>query len=247
MKKIGLLCLAIVLALGSLGFAFAAWTDMVYVRGTVNTGEVLIGFVDQLTDDNAIPNEDPAKDWDDFGYDPIWIGDPPLICTNCPNIGKDVAITTCELLNQRTHCTGELAVHKDPDTGEERPQYGLMHITMDKVYPQYNPSVWFDIANCGSVPVVITGARVVMTSVNDTEFVVDIPLPKCTMVQIDLDKDGDEDVAIGFSMDPEEPDQQIEPCETIQYDLHFYFKQGLDECTDYDFKIAIDAIQWNKA
>jgi predicted ribosomally synthesized peptide with SipW-like signal peptide len=38
LKRIGLLALALVLALGSLGVAYAAWTDRVYVQGTVNTG-----------------------------------------------------------------------------------------------------------------------------------------------------------------------------------------------------------------
>jgi predicted ribosomally synthesized peptide with SipW-like signal peptide len=40
LKKIGLLALALVLALGSLGVAYAAWTDSVYVQGTVNTGNL---------------------------------------------------------------------------------------------------------------------------------------------------------------------------------------------------------------
>jgi hypothetical protein len=44
MKKIGLLCLALVLALGSLGVGYAAWTDTIFVNGTVSTGNVDIGF-----------------------------------------------------------------------------------------------------------------------------------------------------------------------------------------------------------
>jgi len=40
MKKIGLLALALVLALGALGVGYAAWTDTVTIEGTVNTGTV---------------------------------------------------------------------------------------------------------------------------------------------------------------------------------------------------------------
>jgi hypothetical protein len=40
MKKFGLLCLAIVLALGSLGVGFALWSDTLYIEGMVCTGEV---------------------------------------------------------------------------------------------------------------------------------------------------------------------------------------------------------------
>jgi hypothetical protein len=40
MKKIGLLCLALVLALGALGVGYAAWIDTITIQGTVNTGSV---------------------------------------------------------------------------------------------------------------------------------------------------------------------------------------------------------------
>jgi len=40
MKKIGLLALALVLALGTLGVGYAAWTDTIVIDGSVNTGDV---------------------------------------------------------------------------------------------------------------------------------------------------------------------------------------------------------------
>lgn len=40
LKRMGLLALALVLALGSLGVTYAAWTDSVYVVGTVHTGNL---------------------------------------------------------------------------------------------------------------------------------------------------------------------------------------------------------------
>jgi hypothetical protein len=40
MKKIGLLCLALVLALGALGVGYAHWTDTINIEGTVCTGSV---------------------------------------------------------------------------------------------------------------------------------------------------------------------------------------------------------------
>lgn len=44
MKKIGLLCLALVLALGALGVGYAMWWDEVTIEGTVNTGNVEISI-----------------------------------------------------------------------------------------------------------------------------------------------------------------------------------------------------------
>ena len=46
MKKIGLLSLALVLALGALGVGYAAWTDTITIEGTVNTGSVDLQVVE---------------------------------------------------------------------------------------------------------------------------------------------------------------------------------------------------------
>jgi len=46
MRKIGLLALALVLALGALGVGYAAWTDTITVTGTVNTGSVDLAIVE---------------------------------------------------------------------------------------------------------------------------------------------------------------------------------------------------------
>jgi hypothetical protein len=45
MKRIGLLALALVLALGTLGVGYAAWTDTINISGTVNTGSVDLNVV----------------------------------------------------------------------------------------------------------------------------------------------------------------------------------------------------------
>lgn len=74
MRKIGLLCLALVLALGTLGVGYAAWTDSVTITGTVNTGTVDLVVVDHsnttvwksldYTDDIYV-----QKTWDNPGSD----------------------------------------------------------------------------------------------------------------------------------------------------------------------------------
>jgi hypothetical protein len=45
-KKIGLLSLALVLALGTLGVGYAAWTDSITITGSVSTGTVDLDIVD---------------------------------------------------------------------------------------------------------------------------------------------------------------------------------------------------------
>jgi hypothetical protein len=46
MKKIGLLLMTLVLTLGTLGVGYAAWTDEIYIQGTVMTGDVDINVVE---------------------------------------------------------------------------------------------------------------------------------------------------------------------------------------------------------
>lgn len=67
MKKIGLLCLAVVLALGAMGAALALWSETLLMTGTVDTGTVDITYTvignDPLgTDDPTWPPADPPKD-----------------------------------------------------------------------------------------------------------------------------------------------------------------------------------------
>jgi len=63
MKKIGLLALALVLALGALGVGYAAWTDTITIKGTVNTGNV----------DIVVENYSGMWMWKLPGYTPDYI------------------------------------------------------------------------------------------------------------------------------------------------------------------------------
>jgi len=59
MKRIGLISLALVLALGALGVGYAAWTKTITVEGTVDTGSLSIGFLYPETEvKRAIPQKD---------------------------------------------------------------------------------------------------------------------------------------------------------------------------------------------
>jgi hypothetical protein len=63
MKKVGLLCLAVVLALGTVGVGYAMWDKTVYIDGTIEAGEVNLRVLSASSDDppGAI---DPGKDKD---------------------------------------------------------------------------------------------------------------------------------------------------------------------------------------
>jgi len=84
MKKIGLLSLALVLALGALGVGYAMWSDTLQIVGDVNTGEVSVIFDSQY--DNDVNALDPmeAGSWNVSG-EVKWTG---------ARYTKDIASTT---------------------------------------------------------------------------------------------------------------------------------------------------------
>jgi hypothetical protein len=52
MKKIGLLCMVLVLALGLMGAGLSYWTETLQIEGTVKTGELDACFIDYKAADN---------------------------------------------------------------------------------------------------------------------------------------------------------------------------------------------------
>ena len=92
MKKFMLICLALVLALGSLGVAYAMWDKTLFVQGNVATGEVNAYIASIASDDAVVGNPDP--------YYGALVGMP----ANPAYPLKDVARTTCgidQVDNQR--------------------------------------------------------------------------------------------------------------------------------------------------
>ena len=51
MKKIVLICMALVIALGAVGVGYALWSDSLFIQGTIETGEVDVCIVSIASDD----------------------------------------------------------------------------------------------------------------------------------------------------------------------------------------------------
>jgi hypothetical protein len=58
MKRIAFLCLAVVLALGTMGVGFALWSETLYIDGTVFTGELAVEWSQDVPYDNEPPEKD---------------------------------------------------------------------------------------------------------------------------------------------------------------------------------------------
>ena len=99
MKRIGLLCLALVLALGSLGVSGALWSDDLYIDGWIQTGN--IGAEWSLGD--CSDSETPEKDvsWVEAEI----IGD--TLYVNIYNAYPSITYTVAWDI----HCTGSVPIH----------------------------------------------------------------------------------------------------------------------------------------
>jgi len=137
MKKIGLLCLALVLALGTLGLGYAAWIDTVYMEGPVDTGALILGFKEgtlaPVKDTEYPPPDQHPANWD-------WetaIGIGPF-----RQLDKNVGWITWGLKDEK----GVHGLYK---------LYGTAEVTLHNVYPGYSTEITVWVANGGTIPFVI--------------------------------------------------------------------------------------------
>jgi hypothetical protein len=165
MKKIGLICLALVLALGALGVGYALWYQDVIISGSVDTGYVCAHLMGQKSNDPGEPgsvtgyysgNLDPAHGhqpfsnsyWSGIGsVDPAswsWVGD---------DYGKNVAACNCTI-NQ---CTLD-----------------ELTFTIVDGYPSYGPDVAFVVQNCGTIPVKISSIKLTSVTTPNGTYTKDI-------------------------------------------------------------------------
>lgn len=80
MRKIGLLCLALVLALGTLGVGYALWSEDLYIDGYIETGDVDVDWslVDWWADDPKDASSIDAYIIDDTLYVDIYNAYPSI-------------------------------------------------------------------------------------------------------------------------------------------------------------------------
>jgi len=221
--KFGFILLALALCLSITGAAFAHWSQTLYIDGEVNTGTFCIGFSVQESDDPCVEECDPGAIDDQDRLDPGYT--------------KNVAGCWCELL-----------VPKGEHLG--MPIYEKMRIVVCNAYPCYENTVMFWLANGGTVPGDIGSTKIV--SLGGVALADPIELPKGTVVDVDLDGDGEFDVNMRFDGPA---DQQIDPCQELDYSLWMHFKDGTDpttgeptglkQNTQYTFDIEINTVQWN--
>lgn len=231
MRKIGLICLAMVLAMGMLGAAFASWTDIVVVEEKVMTGTVCVGIRDVGTDD---PGPDGITGDIIPGSGTL---DPVLEGSAVVTSDKNVA--SCDSAN-----VTEKGLHGTDQF------YAQVTETISNAYPCYSPTITIEVANCGSIPVICTHMTESVVDPNGLNKFVELLKWEILDAGSAVLGSGSGETELGNFLATEK--LQIDPCDviTIKLTKHILQDVGEDECPQggtVTFTETIHFVQWNKA
>lgn len=230
MKKIGLICLAVVLAMGGLGVGYAMWVDTVTIGGPVTTGTLNLAF------DFVEPPIVAEFHWHDIVQRDYKVAGEYL--------GKDVGTANASYVDLET----------DPSTTKKG--WEKLVITIDDAYPYYIVHTTFVLHNIGTVPLditsyIITGEKQTLQGGKIYDLLWYDP---------DGDWKGSlyEDInmnqAVDNTTDPEvmkldvknHLPYQIDPCNDNKQEIDLEFLQPLQQEKKYVIDVIINAEQWNE-
>jgi len=222
MKKIALVSLALVLALGGLGIGYAMWSDTVTVNTNIATGKVDIAITTQVVLDHYAPPPYYPTAIPDYtcndGFAPdenglqFW-----EMGTKPGEIGKNVS-------------WGESVISQEGN---------LDTVTLHNTYPSNFNMVSVYVRNVGTIPVMIQKTEVL---VNDV--VIATIVRAGTYKGLDMDNDGVFELEISYG---DSFGNQLEPGGSpaeISYWIHTL--QAADQGATYTFTFKIYAVQYNE-
>jgi len=224
MKKIGLLALVLVLALGSLGLGYAHWSDQLYINADVEAGSLTLAF--------------------DFV-------EPPLCAEYYldPATGQ---LVPGEWMGKSVGDCDSWFEDDIEDVHTLKKGYRKMWIVVENAYPQYIVHTTFIVHNIGTIPVHIIGFDLSDVT-GELNFEWTTPPPASPAVGFfwkDLNAngvyDGPEEEIINVEV-VNFVCIQLDYCESTKGEIDLEFKQPLEECHTYYFEVEIEGVQWNKA
>ena len=218
-------------ALSVAGFVYSAWTDEVYIEGTVHMGELIVGVLN-----NSITVVETTNGVEENLFD-----DPKPWVAN--------ATVTLHDFETSVH-------HKPPQTVAHK-----INVVVENAYPQYDVHINGTLKNAGTIPAKLKNCTFTGYDEKDNEelkltgeWEYNATL-ECWVFDGEIwdngeddEWDTDDDVVIinlrVLVFAPE--DTQLEPCHEYPFTIEFDFKQEAEECHTYTFSAEFVFIQWNK-
>ena len=219
--KLAILSFIAVLALTGVGVGFAHWKDQVTIIEIVETGDVCVEYTQWPTiSDPFCPPP----------YYPL----PPPTPINYRDRTCDPGFVNCRWLDKNVGCGN--ATYLDTDVPPDG-KYDVLKVVLSNVYPCYWNHVNFWVHNCGSIPVIVSGA---VLKYDDTEVFIDKG-----HFELDLNDNGVPDFEIKWGDDT--LGEQLDPDEEwdISYSMHVLQDEDQQGRT-FTFTIELVFIQWNK-
>lgn len=202
--------------LAVLAIGYGLWSQVLTIRGRINTGNLATGFARAFTDDDGVVDL-PIFDGNDVGNCPVQAGGnsscDPAASGADPKARHDKDVGVCQATISADGLTGV--------------------VTKLRVYPGYFCTAWFEVHNTGNVPV-----RIAKATIQGQEVLPNVATP------FDLDSDGRNDVAIhltGFDVC-----QQIDPAARAFVDIDQEILQGAREGVTLNYEVQLQFNQWNE-
>ena len=224
MKKILLISLALVIALGGLGVGYAMWSDTVTIDGPVATGSLNLSF------DYA---EGPKAT--EYYYDAT---------------GK---LQEGEYLGKNVGSTIVTEGDPEQDCATQKLGFETINIAVDNAYPGYYVATTFVLHNIGTVPLDVTlysisGEKQELNGVKIYDLLWgSVGAGYWQSVYEDVNGNGVIDAGdpevLNFRITNSLP-VQIDPCKVEKREIDLHFKQPLQQLKKYTFSVVITAEQW---
>jgi hypothetical protein len=218
-KKIGAMVLLIAITLSAFGFAYAHWSDMVTIKGTVEMGSLTLAFdADEEPYLTLADNEATLPEPKDVGWGEVYYDQTSLVeDVHTGKVGYKIMV---------------FMIH------DAYPQYEIRFTNV----PLHNIGTVPLIITGIKVWDPSDELNWTWTAPPDTT-------PATGFFWKDFDGDGvydagEEVMNVGIKNFYY---VQLEPCESIKGEVDIDFKQPAEECHTYKFAISFEAIQWNKA
>jgi len=228
MRKIGLICLALVLALGTMGVGYATWSQTLTITEGVNTGEFCMEFgrLDCYTSDPDCPPEGVVfpTDKPDRNGTLVWdaVNSKWTISTFTPVPGKNVACA------EIAYGAGD-----DPVT---------LEITVNDGYPHYYAHFNFTVHNCGTIPSNLN--KILVKECVSGDLIEEITYDG-QIVLMDLDENGQDDVALWWG---DNIGDQFDPCIDKDFSTAILILQDDGDTIQggkFSFCVELVFDQWN--
>lgn len=222
MKKIGLLCLALVLALGTLGIGYASWLDTITIEGQVTTGELCWEFISCSLLDDVEYGGQPVNYGGDYPT-----ANPDRTCN--PGFVFEPGKGYFWALDKNVGW-GTQNISDDGMWGGK-----TLTVTLNNVYPCYFNSLSFYVHNCGTIPL-----KVDHIVINGQNYTGGVPY-----VQFDFNCDGEYDFEIQWG---DNWGEQIDPCNSspeFSFWMHVLQPCPQSQLDTLTFTIELVAVQWN--